>query len=73
MTAKEKLLERAPRWSEEQAERALLAAEGDRSARQEQPASVLQRAAALRSRQAEVVDVAVLVRDARGELEQRAS
>lgn len=27
MTAKEKLLERAPRWSEEQAERALRAAE----------------------------------------------
>jgi hypothetical protein len=27
MTAKEKLLEMAPRWSEEQAERALLAAE----------------------------------------------
>lgn len=29
MTAKEKLLERAPQWSEEQAERALRAAEGD--------------------------------------------
>jgi hypothetical protein len=29
MTAKEKLLERAPSWSEEQAERALLAAEAD--------------------------------------------
>ena len=28
MTAKEKLLERAPHWSEEQAERALRAAEG---------------------------------------------
>lgn len=28
MTAKEKLLERAPDWSEEQAERALRAAEG---------------------------------------------
>jgi hypothetical protein len=29
VTAKEKLLERAPLWSEEQAERALRAAEGD--------------------------------------------
>lgn len=29
MTAKEKLLERAPLWSEEQAERALRAVEGD--------------------------------------------
>jgi hypothetical protein len=29
MTAKEKVLERAPRWSEEQAERALLAAEAE--------------------------------------------
>jgi hypothetical protein len=29
VTAKEKLLERAPHWSEEQAERALRAAEGD--------------------------------------------
>jgi hypothetical protein len=29
VTAKEKVLERAPHWSEEQAERALCAAEGD--------------------------------------------
>jgi hypothetical protein len=29
VTAKEKLLERAPHWTEEQAERALRAAEGD--------------------------------------------
>jgi hypothetical protein len=29
VTAKEKLLERAPHWSEEQAERALRAAKGD--------------------------------------------
>jgi hypothetical protein len=29
VTAKERLLERAPHWSEEQAERALRAAEGD--------------------------------------------
>ncbi len=31
MTAKEKLLQRAPHWSEEQAERALRAAESDSS------------------------------------------
>jgi hypothetical protein len=30
MTAKEKILQHLPRWSEEQAERALLAAEGSR-------------------------------------------
>ncbi len=72
MTAKEMLLERAPRWSEEQAQRALLAAEGELPSRQERPGSLLERAAALRARQAEVVDVAALVREARGELEQRA-
>ena len=32
MTAKEKLLKRAPHWTEEQAERALRAAEGDDAA-----------------------------------------
>ena len=32
MTAKEKLLERAPNWTEEQAERALRAAEGEDAA-----------------------------------------
>ncbi len=31
MTAKEKLLERARHWSEEQAERAMRAAEGDKT------------------------------------------
>lgn len=31
MTAKEKLLERAPHWSEDQAERALRAAEGEQA------------------------------------------
>jgi hypothetical protein len=77
MTAKEKVLEHAPRWSEEQAERALLAAEGRRSVDQERRLSehhaLMERAAALRARQPEVVDAAALVREVRDELEQRAS
>jgi hypothetical protein len=76
MTAKERVLEHAPRWSEEQAARALLAAEGVRSAGQNavtQHGALMERAAALRARQPEVVDAAALVREARGELEQRAS
>lgn len=76
MTAKEKVLEHAPRWSEQQAERALMAAEGIRSAGQKavtQRSVLMERAAALRARQPEVVDAAALVREARGELEQRAS
>lgn len=76
MTAKEKVLEHAPRWSEEQAERALLAAEGIRSATQNdvtQHGALMKRAAALRARQPEAVDAAALIREARGELEQRAS
>ena len=75
MTAKEKVLEHAPRWSEEQAERALLAAEGSRSAEQNGAArhdALMERAAALRARQPQVVDAAALAREARGELEQRA-
>lgn len=73
MTAKEKLLERAPLWTEEQAERALRAAESEMSAQHERTVVPLERAAALRARQPEVVDVAALVHEARGELEQRAS
>jgi len=75
MTAKEKVLEHAPRWSEEQAERALLAAEGARATRSHgaERDALMERAAALRARQLEVVDAAALVREARGELEQRAS
>jgi len=76
MTAKEKVLEHAPRWSEEQAERALLAAEGTRPANRNGATghtALMERAAALRARQPEVVDAAALVRQARGELEQRAS
>jgi hypothetical protein len=77
MTAKEKVLEHAPRWSEEQAERALLAAEGRRSVEQESRLSehraLMERAAALRARQSKQTDVAALVREGRDELEQRAS
>jgi hypothetical protein len=77
MTAKETVLEHAPRWSEEQAERALLAAEGRRSIQQESRPSehraLMERAAALRARQSKQTDVAALVREGRDELEQRAS
>lgn len=75
MTAKQRVLEHAPRWSEDQAERALLAAEGTQSIRQDVTAhnALMKRAAALRARQPEVVDAAALVREGRGELEQRAS
>lgn len=77
MTAKETVLEHAPRWSEEQAERALLAAEGRRSIQQESRLSehraLMERAAALRARQSKQTDVAALVREGRDELEQRAS
>jgi len=77
MTAKETVLEHAPRWSEEQAERALLAAEGRRSADQESRLSehraLMERAAALRARQSGVADASALAREARDELEQRGS
>ncbi len=54
-------MEHAPRWSEEQAERALLAAEGTRSTDQNGAtghAALMERAAALRARQPEAVDAA---------------
>jgi len=77
MSAKELVLEHAPAWTEEQARRALLAAEGVESAEGENRSGVhralMERAAALRARQAEVVDAAALVREARDELEQRPS
>jgi hypothetical protein len=76
MTAKETVLEHAPRWSEDQAKRALLAAEGGRFAgesRVSQRDALMKRAAALRARQSTVVDAAALVREARGELEHRGS
>ena len=71
MTAKEKVLEHAPRWSEEQAERALLAAEGSRPGGSSRRADALRRAAALRARQTETVDAPALVREGRDELERR--
>jgi hypothetical protein len=77
MTAKEKVLEHAPRWSEEQAERALLAAEGyrsvERGSRLGKHRVLMERAAALRARQPKQVDAAALVREGRDELERRAS
>jgi hypothetical protein len=71
MTAKEKLLERAPSWSEAQAEAAIEAAqrlerEHGAGLRWEELAG---RAARLRSRQSEPVDAVALVREGREELE----
>lgn len=75
MTAKEKLLLRAPDWSEEQAERALSAAEDARPTQRTSATDghrgLLRRAAALRERQPEVVDAGALAREVRDELEQR--
>ena len=74
MTAKERVLEQAPRWSEVQAERALRAAEdAQRANRARGHSALMERAAALRARQPEVADAVALVREARGELEQRGS
>jgi hypothetical protein len=77
MTAKETVLEHAPDWSEEQAQRALLAAEGGRAEWQgdkvDRRREVRKRASAFRARQPEVTDVAALAREAREELEQRGS
>jgi hypothetical protein len=77
MTAKEKVLEHAPRWSEEQAARALLAAEGpgsaERAERVERHRALMARAAALRARQSVQSDAAALVREGREELERRTS
>lgn len=74
MTAKQKVLERAPRWSEAQAARALRAAEPEQAVGAEAPSArtaLLERAAALRARQPHSVDAAALVREGRAELEQR--
>jgi hypothetical protein len=71
MTAKEKLLERAAGWSEEQAEAAIEAAqrlERERGA-QLRWEEVAGRAARLRARQSEPVDAVALVREGRDELE----
>lgn len=77
VTAKEKVLEHAPNWSEAQAERALLAAESGRPGKKRNGAgergTLAERAAAFRARQTEVVDAVELVREGRGELERRGS
>ncbi len=76
MTAKERVLAQAPRWSEEQAELALQAAEDARAQHENDTKghrALMERAAALRARQPEVADAAALVRETRGELEQRSS
>lgn len=76
MSAKEMVLEHAPAWTEEQARRALLAAEGHRSVELEgrsERRALMERAASLRARQPEVVDAVALAREARDELEQRSS
>jgi len=77
MTAKEVLLERAPEWSEKQARLALEAAEVSRSTEREdrirRHRALMERAAALRASQTEVVDAVALVDQAREELRQRSS
>lgn len=77
MTAKQIVLDHAPEWTEEQARRALLAAEGNRSVGREsvlgEHQALMERAAALRARQPKQTDVAALVREVRDELEQRTS
>lgn len=77
MTAKEMVQKQARKWSEEQAERALLAAEGGRAEWQhgqaERRREVRERAAEFRAGQSQVTDVAALAREAREELEQRGS
>jgi hypothetical protein len=74
VTAKQKVLERAPRWSEAQAARALRAAEPEQAIEGDAHtprAALLERAAALRARQPHQVDAAALVREGRAELERR--
>jgi hypothetical protein len=77
VTAKEKLLEKAPEWSEKQARHALEAAEVSRSTEHEDRVAryraLMERATALRASQTEVVDAVALVDEAREELRQRAS
>ncbi len=77
MTAKEMVLEHARDWTEEQAEFALLAAEGSRVAERETQLSehraLMERAAAFRARQPEAIDAAAAIREAREELGRRSS
>jgi hypothetical protein len=75
MTAKEALLERMPELTERQALRALEAAQISKSTEREDRVrrhrALMERAAALRATQTEVVDAAALVREARDEMEKR--
>jgi hypothetical protein len=77
MTAEEVLLEKVPDWSEKQIRRALEAAESSRPTehddRVRRHRALMERAAALRASQTEVVDAVALVDKARDELGQRAS
>lgn len=75
MTAKDMVLKHALDWTEEQAEIALLAAEGSRVAERESRRSdhraLMERAAAFRARQPEVIDAAAQIREAREALGRR--
>lgn len=70
-------MEHARGWTEEQAKRALQAAESGQPSHEGEKAKhrreVRRRAAEFRAQQAEVSDVAALAREAREELEQRGS
>ncbi len=75
MTAKEALLEQMPELTEKQALHALEAARISKSTEREDRVrrhrALMERAAALRATQTEVVDAAALVREARDEMEKR--
>jgi hypothetical protein len=77
MTAKELLLEHARGWTEDQAERALKAAEGPRllsqAERVRQHRMAMELASVARAGQTEVVDAVALIRKSREELDQRTS
>jgi chemotaxis regulatin CheY-phosphate phosphatase CheZ len=71
------VLEHARDWTDEQARRALDAAESSRPSQRMSRAAkhraLMEEAAALRARQSEQSDVVALVHEARDELEQRSS
>jgi hypothetical protein len=73
MTAKEQLLERAPGWSEAQAEAAMAAAQRLQRKGAGHWDELARRAAALRERQRESVDAVALVHEGREELARRNS
>jgi len=74
MTAKEKVAKDMRDWSEEQAERALKAAQHrplSQADRERQHRVAMELAASARAGQTEVVDAAALIREVRDEMEQR--